>query len=140
MALKNDLRTALLGFLLSIRWPLDPIAVAAPAENSFSSLVLAAHLTRPEVVKKCLNEFEISEYEFVWKDIEKKEDPGKSLNLTFKLTAMLMRKSDLRNYQAPTVGEASMTIQRDMKRFKDGELFFNCHIEYKMEPSKSKAQ
>lgn len=129
---------------LPISQGLISFASAASAAGQSTPLVLAVHLTRPEVIKTCLHEIEKSDYEFVWNDVEEKEDPGESISVTFKLTATLLRKSDLtkkdRTSQVSPAGEALLTIQRDSKRLKEGELFFNCHIDYKMDPAKSKVQ
>jgi hypothetical protein len=145
MSLKTSLRRVLPKLLLLSQYPIVSIASAATADNSYTPLVLAAHLTRPEVIRKCLSEIEKSEYEFVWKDLQERKDPGKSLNITFKMTAMLLRKSDLSRkepfYNISSVGVVYLTFQRDLKRLQEnGELFFNCHIDYRLDASKAGAK
>lgn len=125
--------------LLTLQSLVSVTAWGTPKVEPISPLLLAVHLTRPEVIEKCLREIEKSDYEFVWKDIEEKKDPTKASDSAYKLTANLLKKSDLTKKASDAkdliVGEATLTMQRDLKKFREQkELFFNCHIEYKMNP------
>ncbi len=102
-------------------------AASEPADGSKLSdaLVLAVHLTRPEVIDTCLKEIKASKYEFVWTSIDTKEnrDP---INVTFKLKALLIDKRK----QTAVDKVAIMTVGRDVEKLRAGSLVFNCRIDY----------
>jgi hypothetical protein len=69
----------------------DVVISEVPA-SSLDPLVLAAHLTRPEVIDGCLKEIKESKYEFVRQAIETKEVRN-PVNVTIKLNALLIEKA-----------------------------------------------
>lgn len=96
------------------------------SDEMVPSLVMAMHLTQPEVIDGCLQHVKESTYKFAWTSIDAVES-SKPSNLKITLNGTLV---DARSQKVVPNKVAKLTLERDVEKLKKGQIYVNCKLEY----------